>query len=105
MKIPIDDSRILMNEGTPIKLLIKGDLQVIIGGYWDGKIVVQNFTKKFEISKKKHLYRITMIEVSDSEEIVITGTEKGDIIKWYLQESHLVFDRPFFHHQNTVTGA
>lgn len=46
-----------------------------------------------------------MIEVSESEQVVITGTEKGDIVKWALDGSHLIYQKPFFHHDNTVTGA
>lgn len=105
VKIIFDDSKLFMNENTPMKILVKGDIRIIIGGYWDGSIIIQNFTKKQEISKKKHLFRITMIEVSESEEVVITGTEKGDIVKWALDGSHLIYQKPFFHHDNTVTGA
>jgi hypothetical protein len=104
-KIVFDDNKIFMNEETPIKFLVKHDLQMIIGGYWDGKLLIQNFTKKQEFAKKKHLYRITMIEVSESEEVIITGTEKGDIVKWTLDDNNMIYDRPFFHHQNSVTGA
>lgn len=46
-----------------------------------------------------------MIEVSVSEEIVITGTEKGDIVKWTIEEGSMKYEKPFFHHLNTVTGA
>lgn len=51
VKIMFDDSKIFMNENTPMKILVKGDIQIIIGGYWDGSIIIQNFTKKLEISK------------------------------------------------------
>lgn len=104
-KIIFDDSKILIDEHTPIKILTKGDLRMIVGGYWDGKITIHNFTKSTEKFKKKHLFRVTMIEVSDSEDIVITGSERGDIVKWTLEGTSLKFQKPFFHHQNTVTGA
>lgn len=104
-KIVFDDNKIFMNEETPIRFLVRHEFQMIIGGYWDGKLLIQNFTKKQEIAKKKHLYRITMIEVSESEEIIITGTEKGDIVKWILKDNNMIYDKPFFHHQNSVTGA
>ena len=68
-------------------------------------MVVQNFTKKEETGKKKHLYRITMIQASQSEDIIITGTEKGDIAKWTNREGDIRFESLFFHHQNEVTGC
>jgi len=94
-----------MNEETPIKLLTKGEIQMVVGGYWDGRLVLQNFTKKYEVVKKKHLYRITCIEVSESEEMIITGTEKGDVAKWTLEKGTLKFERQFFHHEDAVTNA
>lgn len=104
-KILCDNTKIHMNEETPKRLLVKNDLQIIIGGFWDGKVIFQNFTKKLEVSKKKHLYRVTMIEVSSSEEIIITGTTKGDVAKWTNNKDVIKFEILFFHHNNEVTGA
>ena len=50
LKIVFDDNKIFMNENTPMKILVKEGIQIIIGGYWDGSITIQNFTKKLEIS-------------------------------------------------------
>lgn len=104
-KIVFDDAKIDMTDDTPIKILVKNDIQMMVGGYWDGRIVIQNFTRGFEISKKKHLYKVTCIEVSENEDIVVTGTEKGDIAKWRLEGSVMHFEKPFFHHQDIVTNA
>lgn len=105
VKIVFDDSKIYVNEDTPIRILTKRDIQMIVGGYWDGRIAIKNFTKKEDFFKKKHLYRITCIEVSESENIIITGTVRGDIAKWTYEENTLLFDKPFFHHEDTVTHA
>jgi hypothetical protein len=46
-----------------------------------------------------------MIEVSNSEEIIITGTTKGDVAKWNNNKGAIKFESLFFHHLNEVTGA
>lgn len=104
-KYDFDDSRIYLTDETPIKLMVKQDLQMVFGGFWDGKIFIQSFTKKPTIILKHHLFRVTMIEVSESEEIIITGTEKGDVVKWNRHDGKITYEKSFFHHLNTVTGA
>ncbi|CAI2372614.1 unnamed protein product [Moneuplotes crassus] len=111
-KIQVDPLKIHFSEfsshssSVPVStILVKNGLRLLIGGYWDGMMVIQNFTNKEEISKKKHLYRITMIQASQSEEIVITGTEKGDVAKWNNNQGELKYDSHFFHHQSEVTGC
>lgn len=105
-KISFDENKIYFTEDAPIKIMVKNGIRILVGGYWDGRLVMQNVTKKGQDSTfKKHLYRITMIEVSESENIIITGSEKGDIVKWITEDDELKCDKPFFHHQNTVTGA
>ena len=106
IKIEFDDSKIFINEETPMKILSKNGICILLGGYWDGSLSYENYTKNKREIKKKHLYRITCIEVSESEEIIITGTEKGDIAKWVSdQHNTLIFEWPFFHHEDTVTNA
>jgi len=104
VKINIDLYKMHIPEEAPKAILVKSDLQVLIGGYWNGMMVIQNFDKKQEIGKKKHLCRITMIQASLSEEVIITGTEKGDIVKWNNREGEIKFETIMFHHQQEVTG-
>lgn len=104
-KILFDEMKIHLPDDAPKTLLVKHDLQVLIGGYWNGMMVVQNYSQKYEIGKKKHLFRITMIQVSPSEETIITGTEKGDIAKWNNQLGNIKFEANMFHHQDEITSC
>jgi hypothetical protein len=100
MKVILDDNRIHLPEEAPIKFMIKGDLKVLIGGYWDGRLLIQNLIRKKETLVNRHLYRITCIEINKEEDIIITGTEKGDIIKWIVDDFRLKISKSFFHHKD-----
>jgi WD40 repeat protein len=72
-----------------VELLLGKGTHIVRGGLWNGTIVIWSIeTGKMEILRA-HTSTVTWISVDEKEKLAISGSKKGDIIFWEIDDNKL----------------
>ncbi|CAG9328520.1 unnamed protein product [Blepharisma stoltei] len=83
--------------------IIQQGKNVIIGGFWDGRLTIQKHHTKESNHKWVHYSTITCTDVDIDERVVVTGGKDGDVVVWQIDNDNLHHLWHFFNHDEQVT--